>query len=97
MDVDLSKRESDSSKELARMKKFLTDARSLLDNDKMKFKRYYALALKVWMQEMMQTDAGDVEIQRDMSIHSRRANFTNMLRTLALEADLAKVFWEDKK
>jgi len=47
-----------------------------------------ALAFKIWMQEVMPTDANDAEIRQQMRARSMNSNFTGMYRKLCMEADL---------
>jgi hypothetical protein len=95
--VNILDRETDEHKEYERMKTFLSNATSLLDSRKKRFLRYYVLAVKVWMQEVSRSDAGSVEIRRDMSALSRKANFTGMLRNLSMDADLDEALLREEQ
>ncbi len=75
--------------EYERMKKFFSDALSTLENEKKKFLRYYLLAVKVWMDVVAPTEADALEIRRDMSRESKRANFTGLYARICREADLS--------
>ncbi|HYT37257.1 MAG TPA: hypothetical protein VEL49_08755 [Ktedonobacteraceae bacterium] len=74
--------------EYERMQKFFSDALSTLENQKKKFLRYYLLAVKVWMDVVAPTEAEALEIRRDMSRESKRANFTGLYARICREADL---------
>jgi len=88
MDTNVADRQADGTAEYQRMKEFLSKALSMFENRRERFLRYYLLAVKTWMQEVMGTRDDDAEIRRDMSIQSRGANFTAMYRKLCMDADL---------
>ncbi len=89
--MDLGQRESEPTEEFERMKRFLFLAKLLLENKRGRYVRYYQLAVKAWMQEGMAADADDLQIRKDMSTKSKRANFTNMYRRLSMDADVDPV------
>jgi hypothetical protein len=74
--------------EFERMKKFFADARRSLQRQRPRFLQYYRLAVKIWMQEMLDSTADEATMRRDMSLDTRRANFGTMFKKLCLEADL---------
>ena len=86
--TDITDRNGGASAEYERMMRFLSEARTLLENDRKRLLRYCMLSVKVWMNEVMPSDADDSEIARDMSLLSRRANFKVMFRKLCMEADV---------
>ena len=86
--INIVDRIPDIEQEFARMTNLLSQARFLLDNRTNRYLRYYTLAVKTWMQEVIDLGADDAEIGRDMYSQSRRANFTNLFRKLCMEADL---------
>jgi len=97
VDMNIADRKADGAAEYQRMKEFLSKALQMLENRRERFLRYYLLAVKTWMQEVMGTSADDAEIRRDMSIQSRGANFTTMYRKLCMEADLDSWLREEEQ
>lgn len=86
--MNVAERQSDMGAEYARMCSFLGTVRVLIASQKDTFTIYYLHAAKIWMQEVMPPDAEDAEIRRDMSVLSRRINFSNAYRKLCMEADV---------
>jgi hypothetical protein len=69
-------------------KDFIENSRNILEGDnKKRFIRYYTMACKVWIQEVIPSDVDDATIQRDMATRSKRANFSGLLRTLHSDID----------
>jgi hypothetical protein len=87
VNINISDRLSDMTKEYERVRVFLSEAHNLLKSQAGVFTRFYKLAVKLWMQEML-IDDDEVQVRRDMSIRSKRANFTTMFRKIRMEADL---------
>ena len=49
--INIAERKGDETGEYERMKNFLNEARSLVENHKERFLGYYTLAVKVWMHD----------------------------------------------
>lgn len=85
--INIAERELDASEEVRRVQRFLQSAQHVLRNKEDLFVRYFQLAVKLWMMEVMM-DEDDSELRRDMYVKSKRANFTLMYRKLCMEADM---------
>lgn len=85
--VNIAERSADPNAELARTKSFFSAAKVLLTSEPAKFSRFYKLAVKLWMQEMLGPEE-DSELRRDMYLKTKASNFTNMFRKLCMEEDL---------
>lgn len=88
--VNIAERRLDAADEYARMKKLVEDAAQLLQKDESRFLRFYRLASKLWMGQMMDAGGDESEIRQLMSLQSRKADFGLMYKKLCLEADLAE-------
>ena len=60
------------------MKKLVGDASQLLQKDESGFLRFYRLASKLWMGQMMDAGGDESEIRQLMSLQSRKADFSLM-------------------
>jgi len=87
VNMNIADRQADTDKEYLRMKDFLAQARNLLRNQPDRFAKFYKLAVKLWMQDIL-TDEDEAEVRRDMFVRSKRMNFTTMFRKICMEADL---------
>lgn len=85
--VNIAERNDDLSAENSRVRKFLSTAQSIFTNEPEQFIKYYKLAVKIWMLDMI-TDDDDAKVRRDMYIESKRSNFNVMYQKLCIEADL---------
>jgi len=97
VDINIADRKSDIDVEYSRMKGFFDKAQLLLQNQRPIFLRYYILAVKTWMQEVLPVDSDETAVGRDMSSLSKRANFTNMFTKLNMDADADETLQEMKQ
>ena len=88
INTSITERESDISKEVVRVRKFIDDASKALKNKQDSFKKFHKLAVKLWMQDLLDDDEDEAKVRRDMYLSSKRMNFNNMFRKLCIEADL---------
>ena len=87
--TNIADRHSDSTMELTRMKRFLDESRSLLMSNRRLYDHCHKLAIKIWMQDMLDTD-DDVKLRRDMYMATKGSNFTSMFKKLSVELDHAQ-------
>jgi hypothetical protein len=87
--VNIADRKPDPADEYARMRTLVEDASQLLQKDEARFLRFYRLASKLWMGQMMDAGGDESEIRQLMSLQSRKADFNLMYKKLCLESDLA--------
>ncbi len=66
--VNIAERRLDAAEEYARMKKLVEDATELLQKDEARFLRFYRLASKLWMGQMMDAGGDEAEIRQLMSL-----------------------------
>lgn len=92
IDTNIEDRSSDTEREYERMKNFIETGKAYLDQHRTEFVHCYTLAVKTWMNEMMDTNSDIHQIRRDMSLHSKGADFTGMYRKLRMELDLDHSF-----
>jgi hypothetical protein len=97
IEINIAERASDVATEYERMKNFLSQARSLLENRRDRYVRYFKHAVKLWMQEAIPLGADESEIRRDMSIQSRRIDFTGVYLKLSIEADADEWLQQEKQ
>jgi hypothetical protein len=88
INTSITERESHISKEVVRVRKFIDDASKALKNKQDRFKKFHKLAVKLWMQDLLDDDEDEAKVRRDMYVSSKRMNFNNMFRKLCIEADL---------
>jgi hypothetical protein len=93
--VNVAERRAVAADEYARMKKLVEDAAQLLQNDEPRFLRFYRLASKLWMGQMMDAGGDEAEIRQLMNLQSRKADFGLMYKKLCLEDDLAEKMSRD--
>jgi len=87
VNINIAERNPDLDAELLRTRSFLTAALSLLSGERSKYSKFYKLAVKMWMQDMLGAE-DDSTMRRDMWVKSKGSNFTNMFRKLCIEGDL---------
>ncbi len=87
MNINVAERSPDADEEYSRMKDFFTKSTELLQYADETFERYYLLATKIWMSDIMQSTE-ETTLRRDMSLESRKLNFSALYRRLCLESDL---------
>lgn len=88
VNTNVAERCDEPMQEFERMKGFFAAAHQVLQQKRAAFLRYHRLAVKIWMQEMLDMNPDDTTMRRDMSLDTRRANFGSMFKKLCLEADL---------
>ncbi len=89
VNINIAERLNDTNKEYERMKNFLAQARDALKGQPDKYSKFYKLAIKLWMQDIL-TNEEEAEVRRDMYLRSKQMNFTTMFRKICMEADLDK-------
>ncbi|MCL4297506.1 MAG: AIPR family protein [Anaerolineae bacterium] len=87
LNIDISEREEDTSKEYERMQGYLSQARAKLEEDQELFSRYYELAAKTWMDAMAPAEENEAQIQQKMNVRAKRVKFSGLLRKLGDEAN----------
>lgn len=85
--VDISERDPDENAEYNRTRKFLENTVSLLRADRKAFLQNFMFACKVWMDEVMPSNATDQEVRQYMSKRTQRSLFSGMLRSIYKEID----------
>jgi hypothetical protein len=85
--TNIVNRESDTQKEIKRLKIFIENSSLVLKKDQRTFKHFHKLSIKLWMQDLLDNE-DEAKVRRDMYLSSKRMNFNNMYRKLCIEADL---------
>ncbi len=87
VNINIAAREPNPNKEVERVKQFLEKSRLALKSQVTTFEKFYKLAVKLWMQGLLDEE-DEAKVRRDMYVSSKRMNFTNMFRKICIEADL---------
>lgn len=96
INVNIAERETNTSKEVERVKKFIENASSTLKSNQERFKKFHKLAVKLWMQHLLDDD-DESKVRRDMYLSSKRMSFNSMFRKLCIEADLDQSIQQNLK
>ncbi len=82
--INIAERETTIEKEVARVKLFLEKSETLLKSERAKFLKFHKLAIKLWMQGLLDEE-DEAKLRRDMYVSSKRMSFTNMFRKFVLK------------
>lgn len=87
VNVNIADHNSDITLETSRVRSFLEKSREVLKSKAEIYARFYLLAVKLWMQGVMNDD-DDAEVRQNMFLRSKGLNFTSLFKKIRMEADL---------